>query len=82
MTESEMREEIRRTNVRAMDYIHEAQLACDAAVATFQSLLAQRMRPWLIELEDGTLGLTAEQRFFRLRLEEIRNTLRDLGVNL
>lgn len=80
---AETGEEVKAARRRAEDYIHEATLARDNAVCRFQATLWQRLRAYLIEILDGPTeqaGLTPDQIFFRHRLQEIRETLRELGV--
>ena len=75
--------EVEAARRRAEDYIHEASLARDNAVSSFQATLWERLRAYLIEVLDGHIeqsGLTPDQVFFRHRLQEIRETLRELGV--
>lgn len=67
---------------RADDYIHDATLARDSAVRGFQANLWDRLRPCLVEVIDDVpqAGLSPDQMFFRHRLQEIRDMLRELGV--
>ena len=80
---AEAQQEAESARHRADDYIHEATLARDNAVRSFQASLWDRLRSCLVEVLDESAqndGLSAEQQFFRHRLQEIRDALSDLGV--
>jgi hypothetical protein len=81
---NEARQEIEATRRRADDYVHQAEREKDSAVRTFQAKLWDTLQYYLIEvLEDDTpeeASLNADQEFFRQRLREIKNALRDEGV--
>jgi hypothetical protein len=80
---AEARQEVESASHRAEDYIHEATLARDNAVRSFQASLWDRLRACLIEILDDDTdhgNLSPDQVFFRHRLQEIRETLRELGV--
>jgi chromosome segregation ATPase len=80
---AEARQEIEAARRRAEDYIHEATLARDNAVLSFQATLWDRLRACLVEVLDEDphhAGLSPDQVFFRHRLQEIRDALRELGV--
>ena len=77
-------EEVESIRRRTDDYVHLANLERDNAVRTFQADLWHRLRPSLAEIldesSDATEGLNADQLFFRRRLSEIREALREQGV--
>jgi hypothetical protein len=80
---ADARQEIEATRRRADDYIHQAERERDSAVRTFQAKLWDTMQYYLIEvLEDAPdeSSLSADQQFFRQRLREIKDVLRDAGV--
>ena len=80
---TETRHEIEDTQRRSDDYIHQAERERDSAVRTFQAKLWETLQYYLIEvLEDSTeeTSLSADQKFFRQRLREIKDALRDEGV--
>jgi len=80
---AEARQEIEAARRRAEDYIHEATLAHDNAVRSFQASLWDRLRACLVEVLDEDphhTDLSPDQVFFRHRLQEIRDALRELGV--
>lgn len=80
---ADARQEVEAAQRRAEDYIHEATLVRDNAVRSFQASLWNRLKACLVEILDEhgeSAGLNPDQVFFRQRLREIRDTLRDLGV--
>jgi hypothetical protein len=79
----ETRQEIEATRRRTEDYVHQAERERDSAVRTFQAKLWESLQYYLIEvLEDSPeeASLSADQQFFRQRLREIMNALRDEGI--
>jgi chromosome segregation ATPase len=75
--------EVEAARRRADDYIHEATLVRDNAVHSFQTRLWDRLRACLVEVLDEDTphdGLSPDQVFFRHRMQEIRDALRELGV--
>jgi DNA repair exonuclease SbcCD ATPase subunit len=80
---AEMRQEIEATRRRADDYVHYAERERDSAVRTFQASLWETLQNYLIEILQGPTeesSLSADQQFFRQRLREIKDALRDAGV--
>jgi predicted nucleic acid-binding Zn-ribbon protein len=68
---------------RAEEYIHAANLQREDALRTFQSTLWDRLSLHLAEViasENDDPSLNEDQRFFRRRLLEIRDSLRELRV--
>jgi hypothetical protein len=80
---AETREEVLLARRHADDYVHEATLSRDNAVRSFQASLWERLKACLVEVLDGEVdsaGLSPDQVFFRHRLQEIRDMLREMGV--
>lgn len=79
----EARREAQAAHRRAEDYVHQANRERDNAVRTFKAELWEWMQMCLTEvLSDGEdeSQLNPDQQFFRQRLREIRDVLRDQGI--
>jgi phage shock protein A len=80
---TQAKQEIEAIRRRADDWIHEANLARDSAERSLQSRLWERLRPSLLEVLDDHVehpNLNPDQEIFHHRLGEIRDALRELGV--
>lgn len=77
------RQDVQRAHDRAEDDIHHIRLERDHALRTFQSELWDRIKLCLAEVLTETATGTspsAEQEFFRRRLREIRDTLKEMNI--
>lgn len=80
----EARDEIEAAERRARDDVHRANLQRDHAVQGFRFRIREQVLPFLSEANDDARAaeeLTPEQGRLRLRLRQVLDALRDLGVD-
>lgn len=80
---TESRQQVEAVSRRADDYIHDATIARDNALLSFQAGLWNSLKAHFVEILDEpaeTGVLNPDQKMFRMRLMEIRHALRSQGV--
>jgi chromosome segregation ATPase len=74
-------EEIKATERRARDDMHQANLRAEHAARGVRYQIREGVLPFLSEATDEAVGLTPEQERLRGRLRQVLDALRDLGVD-